>query len=233
MEQRTIRRFRARAILIHWLNFAPFIVLLATGALMFFDAPGMIGARQIRTVHQVAAAFFIGIPVLYLALDPRSVLDFLKSTFRWNKADLAWLRGAPRYYSGGAATAAPQGYLNGDQKLWQLIVVICGPVLAVTGLVQWFFRLKIPVMAYQWVLLAHAAAFVVLMFAFFVHLYLASMHPRFGESLSSMLDGKISESYAREHYPVWYEEEKSSRRPSARVRLETEKRDARGASGVT
>ena len=205
MEKRTVRRFRTRAIMIHWLNFVPFILLLATGALMFLDVPGMTGARQIRTVHQVAAAVFIGIPVLYFALDPGSVFDFLKSTFGWNKNDLAWLRRAPRYYFRDVAAAAPQGYLNGDQKLWQLIVVVCGLVLAITGLVQWFFRLKIPAMAYQWVLLVHAAAFVVLMFAFFIHLYLASMHPRFGESLSSMLDGKVSESYAREHYTGWYE----------------------------
>ena len=209
MEQRTVRRFRTRAILMHWLNFAPFIILLTTGALMFLDVPGISGARQIGSVHQVAAAFFIGFPVLYLALDPRSALDFLKSTFRWNKNDLAWLRGSPRYYFGGSTSAAPQGYLNGDQKLWQLIVVVCGLVLTVTGLVQWFFRLKIPVMAYQWVLLAHGAAFVVLLFAFIIHLYLVTMHPKSNESLSAMLDGKISESYAREHYSAWYEEEHS------------------------
>src|SRR5512139_2663205 len=131
MEQRTVRRFDAWAITVHWLNFAPFIVLLATGALMFFDVPGMSGARQIRMVHQVAAAFFVGVPLLYLACDPRSVLDFLKLAFRWNKSDLAWLRGSPRYYSGGSTTSAPQGYLNGDQKLWQLVVVVCGLVLSV------------------------------------------------------------------------------------------------------
>ena len=203
MEQRDIRRFRKRAILIHWLHFVPFAVLLVTGAMMFFDATSMGGGRQIRTIHQVAAAFYVLVPVFYAIVDPSSVVRFLKSTFRWDQSDLAWLKSSVGFYFGSKEQAPPQDYLNGDQRLWQLIVVVSGLAFTLTGILQWFFKMKIPVALYQWFLLAHATAFVVATLTFFVHLYLTTMHPTFDESLSAMLDGKVSESYARRHYSKW------------------------------
>jgi len=38
---------------------------------------------------------------------------------------------------------------------------------------------------------------------FLAHFYLRTLHPNFPESLASMLDGKVSESYARDHYSKW------------------------------
>jgi len=196
--------------MVHWLHFAPFVVLLVTGALMFLDATGMSGGQQIRAIHKVAAAFYVLVPVFYAIVDPRSVVNFVKSTLRWDRSDLDWLKASRRFYFGSNAEMPPQGYLNGDQKLWQLIVVVSGLIFTLTGVLQWFFKLKIPVALYQWVTLSHAAAFVVIAFAFFVHLYLTTLHPRLDESLSSMLDGKVSASYAREHYAKWYEGKNST-----------------------
>ena len=44
----------------------------------------------------------------------------------------------------------------------------------------------------------------VVLFTFLAHFYLATLHPRFDESLSSMTDGKVSSSYAQKHYSKWY-----------------------------
>ena len=46
-------------------------------------------------------------------------------------------------------------------------------------------------------------AFVVVAVIFLAHFYLRTLHPNFPESLASMLDGKVSESYARDHYSKW------------------------------
>jgi formate dehydrogenase subunit gamma len=211
VDQRTVTRFRKRAILVHWLHVAPFAVLAISGSLMLFHLTSFAGALQIRTIHRVAAAFFVIVPVLYSLLDPRSAITFLKEAFQWHRDDLAWFKAAPSYYSSGKVQMPPQGYLNGDQRLWQLVVVVTGGVFAVTGVLQWFFQLKMPQMLYQYVSLAHATAFVVAVFMFFVHFYLAALHPRFEESLSSMVDGKVSESYAREHYGKWHEDKTGTR----------------------
>ncbi len=208
MEQRTVERFRKRAILIHWFHAAPSAVLLITGALMFFDLISFSGGHQITMIHGIAAVFFVIVPVLYSLFDPKASISFLKEAFRWDQDDLAWLRASVRFYFGGKVQMPPQGYINGDQKLWQLIVIITGLVSTLTGIMLWFFKLKMPVVLYQYVLLTHAIAFVVVSFMFLVHFYLTTLHPEFEESLSSMLDGKVSSSYAHEHYSKWYESKK-------------------------
>ena len=206
MEQRTIERFRKRVILIHWLQAASFAVLLITGTIMFFDLTGINGGHQIRTIHKVAAVSFAIMPVLYSLFDPKAAMSFLKEAFRWDRDARSWLRVAVSLYFGRKAQMPPQGYINGDQKLWQLVVIVTGLVFTVTGILLWFFKLKMPLVLYQWVSLSHATAFVVVSFMFLVHFYLTTLHPGFEESLSSMVDGKVSPSYARNHYNKWYDE---------------------------
>jgi cytochrome b subunit of formate dehydrogenase len=74
-----------------------------------------------------------------------------------------------------------------------------------TGVLMWFFRLKMSLKLYQGILLAHAVSFVLAASLFLMHFYLAVLHPRFEESLSSMVDGRISAAYARDHYAQWHE----------------------------
>ena len=206
MEQRTIVRFRKRAILIHWLFAVTFAVMLVTGGIMFFDLTSMDGGVQIRTIHRTAAVFFVLLPVIYMILDPKTAIGFLREALRWDRDALVWLRMSLKYYFAGKGQMPPQGYINGDQKLWQLLVIVTGVVFALTGILLWFFKLKIPLAFYQSVLLTHAVSFVVFLLMFPVHFYLTTLHSRFEESLSSMIDGKVSESYAKEHYTKWYKE---------------------------
>jgi len=210
MEQRTIVRFRKRTILLHWLHAASSVTLLVTGALMFFDLTGMSGAQLIRTVHRVAAVFFVGVPFAYVIHDPKTALSFLKTTFRWDSGDAAWLKSSVGYYFGRKTSMPPQGYVNGDQKLWQLTVTTSGLVSLVTGLLLWFFKLKMAWLLYQVLLLAHGLAFMSLSFMFLFHLYLATLNVKLDESLSSMIDGRISESYAQQHYGKWFEQNRKA-----------------------
>ncbi len=205
-EKRNVLRFKKRSVLLHWLHAVPTAVLLVTGALMFFDLPDMGGARLIRDLHRIAAAAFIIFPLLFALLDPKAALLFLKEAFRWDRPSCAWLMASPAYYFGRPGPMPPQGYLNGDQRLWQLTVVLTGFVFALTGILMWFFRLQISMGLYAWILFIHAACFILFDLFFLLHLYLATLHPRFDESLAAMVDGRISPAFAREHYPDWYEE---------------------------
>lgn len=207
MEQRTVERFRKSARLIHWLHAVSSLIMLITGTIMFYHLTDMSGGQLIRTIHKVTAVFFILIPVLFSLFDPKAALGFLKEAFRWDRDDLLWLRLSVSFYFGRKTHMPPQGRINGDQKLWQLVVILTGLISAFSGILLGFFKLKIPWMVYQGVLLTHAAAYMVLSFMFLVHFYLSTLHPGFEESLSSMVDGKISPSYARDHYPKWYQDE--------------------------
>ena len=205
MEQRRVERFRKRVILVHWLQATSFAVLLTTGVVMFFDLTDIGGGTLIRTIHQAAALVFVIVPITFMIFDPKTAMSFVKTAFRWDRDDRAWLRGAVGFYFGRKVKMPPQGYINGDQKLWQLIVIITGSVFVLTGILMWFFKFKIPLELYQWVLLIHAVAFVVISVMFLVHLYLIMLHPAFEESLSSMVTGKVSASYAQNHYGKWYD----------------------------
>ncbi len=206
MEQRTIVRFRKQALIIHWLHAVSFIVLLVTGALMFFDLTDFNGGHEIRTIHRIASISFGIVPVAYSLFDPKGMINFFKESFRWNAETRAWLKTSMRFYFGRKVQIPQQGYINGDQRLWQLAVLATGLVFAMTGILMWFFKLSMPWMLYQWILLVHAAAFVFISFMFLVHLYLTTLHRKLDESLSSMIDGKVSESYARENHGKWYQE---------------------------
>jgi formate dehydrogenase subunit gamma len=206
--KRTVDRYRKHIRVLHWLHAAAFLVLVLTGAVTFFHGDGYSNFLVAKILHRTAAVLFIGIPVLYYLFDPKATTGFIKETFKWNRDDIEWLKAAPDYYFGGDEQRMPaQGRLNAGQKAWQVIIIITGLVFLGTGVALWGFRWALPLPAYLWLLFTHGIAFVVVVLMFLVHIYLGVFHPRFRESLRSMLDGKISPVYAKKHYPKWYEKQ--------------------------
>jgi formate dehydrogenase subunit gamma len=181
-----------------------FAILAITGLLMFFHLANFATGTQVRSVHYVAAAFFGVMLFIYSVLDPRPSLGFLREAFHWERNNLDWLKASPGYYFRGRKAMPPQGRINGDQKLWQLVVILTSIILFLTGVVLWFFQFKISRQLYGGFLLMHALAFILILVTFFWHFYLRTLHPDFSESLSSMINGKVSESYAAEHYRKWH-----------------------------
>lgn len=99
----------------------------------------------------------------------------------------------------------PQGRINPGQKGWQLITVVTGVIFLVSGILM-MSKDSLPPGVFQWAIVAHDVAFILVLLVFLGHVYLATFHPRMTESLRAMLDGKISPKYARSHYARWYEE---------------------------
>ena len=206
--ERTVKRYRKRTIVLHWLHTAAFLVLVLTGAVTFFRGDGFSNFYIDKILHRAAAVLFISIPVLNYLLDPVATLGFIKETFKWNRDDLKWLMAAPDYYFGGDESRMPaQGRLNAGQKAWQAIIIVTSLVFVATGIALWGFRWAFPLPAYQWLLFAHGVVFVIVVLMFLVHVYLGVFHPRFRESLRSMLDGRISPDYAKKHYLKWFEKQ--------------------------
>jgi formate dehydrogenase subunit gamma len=206
MKNRLIERYRKRTILFHWVHAAAFVILLITGATKFLPGIGPSGGYSTGIVHRIAAVVFIALPLLYFFYEPRKAIGFIKETLIWGKDDLKWLIAAPNYYFGGSEEKMPpQDRFNTGQKMWQLVIVVTGCVFLVTGAIMWLFRSKIAIDVYEWVLFVHGIAFIVVFVMFLVHIYMSVLHPRMRGSFSSMLDGKISSSYAKRHHPKWYD----------------------------
>ena len=207
-EPRVVERFKTRTICFHWIHTAAFLVLIVTGAILFF--PGIGGAAAgglTRLIHRIAVVFFVAIPVIYSVFNPRIALHFVKETLTWGKGDFDWALAAPLYYFGGAEEKMPpQGHVNTGQKMWQFIVLGTGVLFFITGLIMWFFKDTVAPGVFQWCVIAHDVAFILAFVMLLVHIYLGIIHPRMTESLRSMLDGKISIKYAKSHYGKWYDE---------------------------
>jgi len=207
MEARTVERFKKRTIWFHWIHTTAFLLLIITGAILFFPGLGSAAAGgATRIIHHVAAVVFIGGAILYIPLNPKMALQFVKDTLKWGKGDVEWLKAAPDYYFGGAEEKMPpQEHINTGQKMWQAVVLSTGVVFLVTGAIMWFARGSVSEGVFQWCMVFHSLAFIVALAMLFVHIYLGALHPRMTESLRSMLNGKISITYAKHHYGKWYD----------------------------
>ena len=140
-------------------------------------------------------------------IDPKKAWHFVKECFIWGVEDIQWVNKAPDYYFGGdEEKMLPQGHINTGQKMWQFIVVCTGVVFLLTGTIMWFFKGIVAPALFQWCVIFHDIAFILVFLMLLVHIYLGVLHPRMTESFRSMIDGKISKKYAKDHYGKWYEE---------------------------
>ena len=207
-EERVVERFRKQTIWFHWIHTAAFLVLIVTGAILFFPGIGAAAAGgATRLIHRIAVVIFVAMPVIYFIRNPKISLHFIKETLTWGKNDLDWLKAAPLYYFGGSEDRMPpQPHINTGQKMWQFMILGTGALFLITGLIMWFLKGIVPAAAIEWCVIAHDVAFLAALAMLLVHIYLGTLHPRMTESFRSMLDGKVSIHYAKSHYGKWYDE---------------------------
>jgi formate dehydrogenase subunit gamma len=206
-EERVVERFKKRTVWFHWVHTAAFLILVITGAILFVPGLGSPAAGGItRLLHRIAVIFFVACPVIYAVLAPRLAWNFIKECFIWGVDDIKWVTRAPDYYFGGDEDKMfPQGHINTGQKMWQLIVVVTAVLFLLSGLIMWFLKGIVTPALFQWCVILHDVSFILVFLMLLVHIYLGAIHPRMTESFRSMLDGKISKQYARNHYGKWYD----------------------------
>ncbi len=207
-EERVIERFKKRTVWLHWVHTAAFLILVITGAILFIPGLGGLASGGItRLLHRIAVVFFVGAPVVYMFVDPKMAWRFVKETFTWGVDDIKWVGKAPDYYFGGdEEKMPPQEHINTGQKMWQFIILVTSVVFVITGIVMWFLKGVVAPGIFQWCVICHDVAFILVFLMLLVHVYLGAIHPRMTESFRSMLDGKVSKKYAKGHYGKWYDE---------------------------
>lgn len=206
MENR-VERYRKPIRFLHWIHAAAFVFLVITGIFLFIPGLGFLAQDSYsRVVHRVGAALFVVIPGLYLLINFKRSVHGIKEAFSWGVDDLGWLQAAPKYYFLGDEKAMPpQDHMNTGQKLYWLIVLVFGTVIAISGALMWFFKNMLPSGVFQWSVFAHDVAFIVIVSMFFVHIYLSVIHPLMAGVIRSMIDGTVPEEYAKSHHAKWYE----------------------------
>lgn len=217
-----IRKFTRAQIIYHWLYAGSWLVLALTGASFMWrpDPHGVVTGlgvylqgdvgQILRTVHRVAALFFITAPIVWMLMEPRGFMGEVIELLTIRRLDWKWLAVAPLHYTVGRPPLPPQGKYNTGQKLNEWIVFTGYFGFLISGLIMWFGRGAVSVEAFRWMLLLHSFLFWVGVLMASLHMYLTLVHPFTRQALSIVGNGFVSLRYARAEHPLWVAEQMES-----------------------
>jgi formate dehydrogenase subunit gamma len=205
--QRFILRFDRVERTVHWLNASLFLILIVTGAALYFTPLiALVGRRRLIEQVHLYAGLSLPLPLLLGVAGNwgRNLRGDVSRINRWTEADLEWIRGLVDTASGRRQTASrPRlGKFNAGQKLNAAFVAGGGLVMLGTGaLLHWYVPFPLSWRAgatfvHNWV----AVIFVVVIVG---HITLAIADR---EVLRAMVGGRVSRAWAARHAPAWLEE---------------------------
>jgi formate dehydrogenase subunit gamma len=177
-----VRRFSRTERTLHWVNAAGFLLLLATGLILYLPRLSVVVGRRplIKDVHLWGGIGWISALAIVIVLgDRRGLLRTAR--------DLEVLK---------------PSRLNVGQKVNALLNAAFAVLFLVSGLLLWFgerntrFRFTSTVLLHD--ILMYAALTLLV-----GHLYLALIHPATRHSLRGMTRGTVREDWAERHYPRW------------------------------
>ncbi len=212
----TLPRHTAAAMGLHWFNALVWVFMSLTGLALL----GRSGYRVLPDLiykailnlfgshatmlhsHLMVGGLWAIVLLVYVIAGPRnSALSFLRQLrprrddFRW-----LWLRGRNMFSRTPQPLPAQDKY-NGGQKLFALVVCVATVLLILSGLI--LGALHNGGVLIQWAVLLHFCAAASVLVALVVHVFMALVVPTERPALWSMLTGRITASYAREHNARW------------------------------
>ena len=201
--ERKVLRYRIGPRINHAILASSFLVLLITGVvLLWTPLAGFAAGGNSRLLHRVGAVFFMAVPILYLLVDRPAAKELLWDSFHYDKDDLAWAKGAWRYFLGHTKDMPPQGRLNAGQKLHHAAVVIMSALVVASGLVLWFAKGQLGADGLALAAIVHDLSMLVLTILLIGHLYFTFVY----KALPGMTTGYIPEEEARLEHSKWVEE---------------------------
>ena len=178
-----VKRFSRTERTLHWVNATGFLLLLATGLILYLPRLSILVGRRplIKDIHLWGGIGWISSLAIVIVLgDRRGMLRTAR--------DLERLQ--------------PSRF-NVGQKVNALLSAAFAVLFLVSGLFLWFgerdtrFRFASTVLLHDGLLYLSLILLV-------GHLYLAVIHPATRHSLRGMTRGSVSETWARRHYPRWF-----------------------------
>jgi formate dehydrogenase subunit gamma len=177
-----VRRFSRTERTLHWVNAAGFLLLLATGLVLYLPRLSVLVGRRplMKDLHFWGGVGWVAALALVVVLgDRRGLLRTAR--------DLETLR---------------PSRLNVGQKVNAILQAAFVILFFCSGLLLWLgerdtrFRFASTVLLHDWLL--YLAGGLLL-----GHLYLAVIHPATRHSLRGMVRGSVREDWARRNYPYW------------------------------
>jgi formate dehydrogenase subunit gamma len=210
---RLVERFSTVERWAHWSTAITFVVLAATGLIMLFGKHvllpvigytlfGWLTALS-KNLHNFVAPLFA---VSVLAL----ILVFVRDNIP-KAGDLAWILGIPKFFLG---KHLPSGRFNGGEKGWFWIgVVALSLTLVVSGAILLFPNFDQLRSTMQTASVVHWICALLLIAMSLGHIYVGTIGVE--GAYQSMREGRVDETWAKEHHQLWYEEVKRGGKKAA------------------
>lgn len=190
-----IRRFTPAERLLHWANAVCFLWLLATGLLLYLPslAP-LVGRRPlVQSVHFWSGVAWLSVLAAICLLGARhGLLATARELDRFDRDDLRFLLGRK----------APQGRLNGGQKLNAIVTAAFTLLFSVSGLLLWIGEHDTR-RRFAGTVLLHDGLMYVSLVLLCGHLYLALIHPSTRKALRGIVLGDVDAEWAARHHAKW------------------------------
>ena len=195
-------RHPAYTRILHWGVAGFFILALLSGFAIYSPwlyrwlTPLFGGGAMTRFLH----------PWFSLAFTIAFVFQFVNwlGPMRWTPADRRWMKRIKAYVT-NTERGEPRevGFFNAGQKLYFWLLAFGLVFLLITGVLIWFDHV-VPrwVVAISYVL--HDIAALALLAGFILHIYESTAQQP--GTFHSMIDGTVTDDWARTHHPAWYEE---------------------------
>jgi formate dehydrogenase subunit gamma len=189
-----VRRFSPVERLLHWVNAAGFLFLLATGLILYLPRLSMLVSRRqtIQGIHFWGGVGWLATLAVVVVLGGRRLLSTARELDTFDRDDLRWLRGR----------GAPQGRFNAGQKINAILTAAFTVLFGVSGLLLWFGEQDTRFRFASTVIL-HDGLMYVSLLLLVGHLYLALIHPATRHALRGMTLGSVSADWAARHHAKW------------------------------
>jgi formate dehydrogenase subunit gamma len=204
---KTIQRYGLKERTVHGVAALSYVYLLLTG--LAFWTPALYwlaivlgGGYLSRLLHP-----WIG---LVFAAAVASMFVQWRGVMRITDDDRAWRRAIAEYVRNEDHGLPKVGRFNYGQKVLFWVMAAGGAALLVSGIVMWYVA-EVPwdarLLRYAATLI-HAAAALVTIGAFIVHVYMGVAVVPGG--LGAVIHGGVSETWARHHHPLWLQETRAA-----------------------
>lgn len=190
-----VQRFSRTERALHWTHAAGFLVMLATGLILYLPALSELVSRRklVKDVHLLAAVgWLIGLAIVILVGNRRRLVEAWREVESFDRDERKWLVGG----------YALHGRFNAGQKLNTLLTCAFAILFLVSGTLLWLGERD-----HRFILdgtgTVHDTLTLVSLILLVGHLYLSLIHPTTRHSLRGITTGEVREDWARRHHPKW------------------------------
>ncbi|PWC09529.1 formate dehydrogenase-N subunit gamma [Brenneria corticis] len=198
-KQKMILRTKFIDRICHWIVVISFFLVSLSGIALFFPTLQWLtqtfGTPQMgRIMHPI---FGVLIVICLIPMFIRFVGHNIPQL-----RDIPWFLNIIEVLKGNEHEVADVGKYNPGQKMMFWSIMGLTLVLLITGIIMWrpYFAHLFPIDVVRYAILIHATAAIVLIHAILIHMYMAFWVKG---SIKGMIEGKVSERWARKHHPRW------------------------------